>query len=146
MKIAEKEPLCRLIALTGLAIRSYADQWLKNYDLTIEQLHVLKQIDQDTGKPQRNLGLLTDKSPANLTRILDRLEKKNWLVRRQSPQDRRSSLVFLTVDGELLLSQVKNLFDGLQGELLADIDPTEQQVALGVLQAIRKNIEKMSKY
>ena len=138
------ESFWRLIGLTGQAMRSYADQRLKSYDLTVEQLQVMKQTDVDAGLPQRNLSSLTGKSPANMTRILDRLEKKNRIVRRHNPNDRRSILVFLTKEGKVLRDEVVNLFEGLRSELVRGIDKDKQLVAIEVLRAMRSNIEKMS--
>jgi DNA-binding MarR family transcriptional regulator len=144
MQTTGEESFWRLIALTGQAMRSYADQRLKTYDLTVEQLQVLKQINGQGGQPQNRLSLLTGKSPANITRILDRLEKKNRIVRRLNPDDRRSSLVFLTGEGKALHDEVINLFDGLRSELVSGIEFEKQQVAAEVLKEIRENIEKMS--
>lgn len=139
-----EESFWKLIGQTGQAMRSYADQRLKSYDLTVEQLQVLIQTDVDAGQPQRKLSLLTGKSPANMTRILDRLEKKNRIVRKRNPDDRRSSLVFLTKDGEMLRDEVTKLFEGLRSELVDGIDIEKQQIAIEVLRGIRNNIEKMS--
>ena len=139
-----EESFWRLIGLTGQAMRSYADQRLKIYDLTVEQLQVIKQIDEDGGKPQRTLSQLTGKSPANMTRILDRLEKKNRIVRKHNPSDRRSSLIFLTGDGKDLKDEVIKLFEGLRSDLVEGIPYEKQLIAIEVLRAIRSNIEKMS--
>jgi DNA-binding MarR family transcriptional regulator len=138
------ESFFRLIALTGQAMRSYADQRLKIFDLTVEQLQLLKELTIDAGRPQSVLGALSSKSPANITRILDRLEKKRRIVRRQNPEDRRSSLVFLTEEGERLRAQVFNLFEGLRSELVRGISGESQQRAVLVLEAIKTNIERMS--
>jgi DNA-binding MarR family transcriptional regulator len=138
------ESFFRLIALTGQAMRSYADQRLKSFDLTVEQLQLLKELTADTGRPQSVLGALSSKSPANVTRILDRLEKKKRIVRRQNPDDRRSSLVFLTEEGERLQAEVFSLFEGLRSELVRGISDESQQGAALVLEAIKTNIERMS--
>jgi MarR family transcriptional regulator, transcriptional regulator for hemolysin len=143
MKNSCDESFFRLIALTGQAIRSFADQRLKSYDLTVEQLQVLKQTDVDVGQVQSKLSLLTAKSPANMTRILDRLEKKNRIVRKKNPDDRRSSLVFLTKDGEELRDEVNNLFDRLRSALGDGIEAEKKLIAMEVLVAIRNNIEEM---
>lgn len=138
------ESFFRLIALTGQAMRSYADQRLRSFDLTVEQLQLLKELTVDSGRPQSILGLVSSKSPANITRILDRLEKKNRIVRRKNPEDRRSSLVFLTDEGEKLLAEVFSLFEGLRSELVRGISDEGQQKAVLVLGAIKTNIERMS--
>lgn len=139
-----EESFWRLIGLTGQSMRSYADQRLKSYDLTVEQLQVLKQTDVDVGPPQNILSVLTGKSPANITRILDRLEKKNRIVRKQNPHDRRSSLVFLTHEGQILRDEVTSLFESLQSELVKGISMEKQLIAIEVLTGIKNNMEKMS--
>jgi len=144
MKTTCEESFFRLIALTGQAIRNYADQRLKNYDLTVEQLQVLKHSDVDRGLAQSQLSLLTTKSPANMTRILDRLEKKSRIVRKKNPDDRRSTLVFLTKEGEALRDEVINLFNSLRSTLGDGIEEERQLIAMEVLLAIRNNIEKIS--
>ncbi|MBU1566871.1 MAG: MarR family transcriptional regulator [Proteobacteria bacterium] len=138
------ESFFRLIALTGQAMRSYADQRLKSFDLTVEQLQLLKELEVDTGRPQSVLCEVSSKSPANITRILDRLAKKNRIVRRQNPEDRRSSLVYLTEKGEKLRAEVISLFDGLRSELVRGISDESQQMTMLVLEAIKTNIEKES--
>lgn len=135
----------RLIPHTGQAMRSYADKRLKGYDLTIEQLQLLKQLAVDVGQPQNMLCAVAGKSPANITRILDRLEKKKRIVRRPNPGDRRSSLIFLTPEGERLRADVVNLFEGLQTELVRGIAEERQEVAIGVLREITGNILRMSR-
>ncbi len=139
-----EESFWRMIALTGQAMRSYADKRLKSYDLTVEQLQLLKQLAAEKGLSQSILCEISGKSPANITRILDRLEKKKRIVRRPNPEDRRSSLVSLTPEGERLRAEVINLFEGLRTELVRGIPVDQQQVALGVLKAITANISKMA--
>jgi DNA-binding MarR family transcriptional regulator len=139
-----EESFWRLITHTGQAMRSYADQRLKKYDLTVEQLQVIMQMDLHTGQPQSVLSSACGKSPANITRILDRLEKKGRIVRRKNSRDRRSSLVFLTEKGCVLRDELVSLFEGLRSELVNDIDIEKQRIAIEVLHAMKMNIEKMS--
>jgi len=140
----EVKSFLRIIYLTGQAMKSFADQRLKSFDLTVEQLLVLKETSVTTGQIQSKLGELTDKSPANMTRILDRLEKKNRIVRRNNPDDRRSSLVFLTEEGKCLRDEVQIFFKEINFVLLKDVDTESRNVAFGVLNKIKDNIYKMS--
>jgi DNA-binding MarR family transcriptional regulator len=139
-----EESFFRLIALTGQAMRSYADQRLKGFDLTVEQLLLLQQLKSQIGQPQSRLGKVSSKSPANITRILDRMERKQRIVRRLNPNDRRSSLVFLTEEGERLRTEVISLFEVLRAELVRGISSDSQQAATVVLAAIKNNIERMT--
>lgn len=143
MNGGSEESFWSLIGLTNRAMRSYADKRLQGYDLTIEQMLVLKHLDVSEGMSQNSLSQLADKSPANVTRILDRLEKKKNIIRRPNPDDRRSSLVFLTGEGENVRDEVIGLFMGLRSELVEGIAPDKQQIAVEVLKGIKINIEKM---
>lgn len=136
-----EESFLRLISLTTQAMRKYADQKLKKFDLTIEQLHIMKHLDGEQGCPQRELCHGTDKSPANVTRMLDRMEKKDLVVRQASPNDRRASLVFLTKEGAALKEEVLSLFKQLETDLLSNIDDEQQRVAFKVLGIIKAKIE-----
>jgi DNA-binding MarR family transcriptional regulator len=138
------ESFLRQIAVTGQLMRNFADQRLKGFDLTVEQLQLLKQLTLDVGTPQNVLGEAAAKSPANITRILDRLEKKNRVVRRPNPDDRRSSLVFLTPDGKRLQQEVFSLFQGLRHQLMDGVNEQDRRCAATVLTAITTNIERMS--
>jgi DNA-binding MarR family transcriptional regulator len=122
-------------------MRSYADQRLKGYELTVEQLHVLKNMSGGVAQTQKELCAATGKSAANLTRILDRLEKKKRVVRRKAKSDRRASLVSLTAEGERLQLEVTQLFDALGEDILSGITAEQQRIAAEVLAVIRARID-----
>ena len=140
MSSCEEESLGRQIYICGQAMRSYADQKLKKHDLTIEQLHILKQLSVTAGQTQSQLCEVVSKSPANITRILDRLEKKGSVIRCNNPEDRRSVLVSLTKGGESLLADVNALFEGLGPDVVAGISPEKQKTAINVLKKILENL------
>lgn len=142
MRCGGEESFLRLVSVASQALRNYADQRLKKYNLTLEQLQVLKQLDSGQGIAHSQISSVTDKSPANTTRILDRLEKKQWISRLPNPDDRRSSLVILTKSGDELLNKVTAGAESFRAELLQGISSENQHIAVEVLQAIMCNIEK----
>jgi len=144
MSSREEESIGRQIYVCGQAMRNYADQRLRNHDLTVEQLHILKQLLVANGQTQRQLCDGVGKSPANITRILDRLEKKGRINRKKNPDDRRSTLVFLTEEGETLLAEVKVLFEGFQPRVVAGISLEKQKIAMNVLNRILQNVTELS--
>lgn len=140
----DEESLLRLISHTAQMMRSFADQWLKKYDLTVEQLHALKRLDLDMGQTQSALCSVTGKSAANITRLLDRLENKKYVVRKKNPEDRRASLVFLTKEGMRIREEVRGGFDGMSSELLRDINMKKREQVSEVLNTIKNRIETVS--
>ena len=144
MKCTDTEPLGRLIYLTAQEIKNFAEKLLKPYDLTLEQFHLLKHMSPDSGMSQRQLGDLVNKTPANITRILDRLEQKNLVIRRSNPKDRRGTHVFLTPQGSRLIEEVFAIFESFSSQLTQGTTEKEQLVAKNVLNKIGRNIKSMT--
>lgn len=141
----QEKSFLRTIYLTAQATKSFADNCLKDFDLTIEQMQVLKKISLELGLTQSKLSEETVKSPANMTRILDRMEKKQIIIRKRNPVDRRSSLVFLTEEGQKLREEVTTLFRGVDATVLEGIPLESQNIALTVLEEINRNIENIAR-
>ncbi len=145
MKSCHDESVGRLIYKTSLVLKNYAENLLKPYGLTVEQLHILKNIDTEEGVTQRHLCEITEKKPANITRILDRLERKNRVERGPNPKDRRSSLVFLTQEGKILLEEVSTLFESYSDRFIKGVNADEERFFKEILARIELNIQSLAK-
>lgn len=60
-KSCNEESLTMMISMTARVMRRFADQWLKKYELTVEQLHVIKQLNTKNGLTQNQLCRQTGK-------------------------------------------------------------------------------------
>ena len=125
-------------------MRNFAERILKPYDLTLEQFHLLKNMSFDAGLTQRQICNLTSKTPANMSRMLDRMESKGLAARRESPADRRASSVFLTFKGESLVDEVVEEFESFSAKLTESITEQEQQIVREALAKIARNVRMMS--
>jgi len=141
-KCAE-EPIGRLIYKTSLDLRNYAEKLLNPYGLTTEQFHILKSTSARAGISQSQLCVSVGKKPANITRLLDRLEKKGWIERQPNPADRRSSLVYLTREGERMIAEVSNEFESYASWFVEGVGQEEERAFRRVLGKINHNIEKL---
>ena len=56
------------------------------------------------------------KDKACLTNLINNLEKKNWVIRKEGPSDRRNRLIFLTPQGEELALTVKPLINDIYAQ------------------------------
>ena len=54
-----------------------------NLDLTKEQMIVLKRLHDKDGLSQNELAFLTLRNKSSLTRLLSKMEKKNYIIRKQ---------------------------------------------------------------
>lgn len=144
MDCEHNESLGRLIYLAAQDIKNLAEKVLKPSGLTLEQFHLLKNMSNQSGLSQRELGEIVNKTPANITRILDRLEAKTLIARRDNPVDRRASIVFLTDSGKSLLSEVFGILEAFSMKVSQGINEQEQEIVKKVLNKMTANIKSMS--
>src|SRR3954466_2493309 len=82
----------------------------------------------------RDRGELTQQSlcgqlhldPTNLVAILNELEQKGFATRRRDPEDRRRHLVEVSDKGIAVIDKVSEVMDGVEAELLDDLEPAER--------------------
>jgi DNA-binding MarR family transcriptional regulator len=144
MSCDKNESMGRQIYMAAQDIKNFAEKILLPYGLTLEQFHLLKNIAGKDGMSQRTLGLLVSKSPANITRILDRLEAKSLVSRRNSPDDRRATQVFLTKKGLAVLQQALGVLESFSAQLTSGIDLVEQEATRATLHKIARNLQIMA--
>ena len=144
MSCDHSESLGRLIYLTAQELKNMAEKVLNPSGLTLEQFQLLKNMSRQTGMTQRELGQVVYKTPANMTRILDRLETKSLITRKENPDDRRASLVFLTKHGESLVQELFGVLDSFSSEVARGINEQDKKIVRKVLARITENINTMS--
>ena len=103
------------ILRTRMAFRQTLQRVLKrhNVDMTFEMLQVMNCLWNEQGISQQSLAEKTAKDKACLTNLINNLEKKNWVIRKEDSSDRRNRLIFLTAQGEELALTVKPLINDI---------------------------------
>jgi MarR family transcriptional regulator for hemolysin len=101
-------------------------------------LHLSKRGD---GVVQKALAEWLGIEGPTLVRILDRMTEDGWIERRESTTDRRAKTVHLTKQSCAVIKQINKVAAQLRRELLADIDPTEIETCMRVLQQIKQTAE-----
>lgn len=99
------------ILKTRMTFRQTIQRVLKtnNVDMTFEMLQVMHRLWKKPGVSQQYLAEQTAKDKACLTNLINNLEKKGWVERREDPTDRRNKQIHLTEAGERLALRVKPL-------------------------------------
>lgn len=96
-------------------------------DITIDQWLVLNTIETDPGVSQLEIAEKVFKDAASVTRIIDLLIKKGYLLRRSHPVDRRRFTLELTTEGKALVKEVNKISEenrniGLKGLSDGDLE------------------------
>ncbi len=127
------------VLFTASWMKSRINQWLKDYDLTHEQLNVLRIVRGQRSKPVcvRDISERMIDRNSNTTRIIDKLEAKSLVRRSQSEEDRREMVIILTNDGKELLKKVDAGFQNTNFRMAA-LTQAEAQVLSALLDKMRE--------
>ena len=97
---------------------------------------ILRAIDRADGLSQQALGETLGIFPSRLVALLDELEGRGLVERRDRPGDRRSHALHLTDAGREALNQIVRIARQHQDDLCAALDESEQEQLAGYLRRI----------
>ncbi len=97
---------------------------------------ILFVIEQADGLSQQALGEKLGVFPSRLVAILDELEERGLVERRDNPADRRSYALYLTRSGRDALEQIRGVGRAHQDALCTALDEAEQAQLAGLLSRI----------
>ena len=109
--------------------------------LTFDQYELLHVLGNRDGLYQRQIGQILLKDRPNTTRLVNILAEKNFIERREDPENKRKHRIFITESGKQKVDALKPLKYQMVDKVLAGI--TEQELAsmLETLAKIRANLE-----
>jgi MarR family transcriptional regulator for hemolysin len=128
---------------TARAWRQKLDERLKPMGLSQAKWRTLLHLSlaQDELTQAEIAARLGVEEPSVVT-LLNRLEKEGWVVRRNSPHDRRCKIVHLGRRAQRVISEINATADELRHELLTEVPGAELQTCIKVLAHVRAKAEK----
>jgi DNA-binding MarR family transcriptional regulator len=121
--------------------RSLLEQRLAPLDLTTQQAGVLLQVARQREARPNQIAIDVGTDTAGMTRLLDRLEAKGLLARRDDPGDRRSLIIELTRAGEELARKAGPIFGSLERDLSAGHSAVEVERIQSMLRRLLNNLQ-----
>ena len=115
------------------SIELHSKHLVKQFGLTGPQLIILREISQTDEITASDISKAISLSQATVTGVLDRLEKRGYVVRKQSKQDRRRALVELTASGKHNLETAPPLMQESFIEQFVELQTWEQHMILSSL-------------
>ena len=110
---------------------------LKEDNLTMSQFGVLEALYHLGPLSQGELGQKILKSNANLTTVVDSLERKALVERRRGDDDRRRITVHLTASGRELISRVYPRHAEIVGQVLNFLNREDKNILSGILKKFK---------
>lgn len=146
IKIAPHRTLLN-IHYTASLIKKFADEFFKVHGLTDVQFNVLilltTQVDEKGGLSQVELSRMMLVNRANVTSLIDRMEKGSLVVRVASHDDRRYKIVKLTPHGKRKFQKMAKLYHEKIREIMGILNRKEQNDLVAKLEALRENVASM---
>jgi len=112
---------------------------IQKENLTNAQYSILQQLWKTDGVQFKTLANVCCCSQSTITGIVDTMEKKEIVVRKNHPEDRRSSLVFLTEKGKKLAKETPNISNILDN-CCSGFDPNDIEILTILLKKLDKSL------
>lgn len=121
------EELSHLIIGFYEKISSWEHAVVRGTSLSPAQMHAIEVIGQEKSLRMKELAEHLGVTTGSLTVMVDRLEQNGFLERKPHESDRRSFLVTLTDKGRKHFKKHHQYHLKLTGDVLAALEPAEQQ-------------------
>lgn len=129
--------------LAGCKVKKYMATMLRKHDvpLTPEQFMLIDLLWNFGEMTQQELADLMQKDKNSVTSLVDAIERKGFVVRRQSKTDRRSNTLVLTEKAELLKPGAKEKGISILDKMLEGISEEELRAFLATLRKLTLNMD-----
>lgn len=125
-------------AINRTLLRAFASE---NIDLTTEQWTVMACLWNQDKVTQQAICDITTKDKPSITRLIDKLEARNLVVRVSDPSDRRINLIHLTKTGMDLQKKSNAIVQKVAERTLSNISRKDLDFGREILKKILKNLE-----
>lgn len=127
---------------TSKIVDYYLQELLNQFglDLSKEQMITLKKLHDQDGLNQNELAFLTFRDKSSLARLLSKMERKNYIMRKPGKEDKRMNQVFLTDEGRAIFSQSRLAIKKLISAMEQNITDAEKNQMIGILKKVQFNL------
>ena len=140
MKEIFEENIGLLIHDVARLLRVLYDRQMSSIGLTRSQWWLLTYLFFKDGINQSELAILMDMEKAPLSRLLDRMEKKGWVIRKNENKDRRTKNIYLSESIKPLISSMRNKAAEYRSESLSILTDKERNKLKDILQILKKEL------
>ena len=130
---------------TRMIVRQTVQRILRNnkMDMTFEMLQVMHRLGEKPGVSQQYLADETVKDKASLTNLINNLEKKGWVERKEDPTARRNNQLYLPQQGEALSTRVTPLLHEVYDSVEEKLSAKEMESCIRYLRKLDMTLEKI---
>jgi MarR family transcriptional regulator, transcriptional regulator for hemolysin len=116
------------------------EQRIPQLGMTFTQCKVLVFLSRNEGTTQAKLAEASDTEPMTLVRVLDRMERDDWIERRPDPTDRRAYRLHLRPASSPVLQEILRIAEKARNEALGGLSAEQREQMTDMLEHVRKNL------
>lgn len=105
-------------------------------DMTSVQFATLHALNENPGIEQSQIAAKISYDKATIGGVIDRLEKRGYVIRETSQKDRRARQVRLSDSGKKIFLKARPLVEELQQEIISGLDRQEQKLLVSLLRKV----------
>jgi DNA-binding MarR family transcriptional regulator len=137
------------IYYSAARIRKKAGEFFRTYGLTDVQYNVLSLLKHQSGEngglTQVELSRMMLVNRANITTLIDRMQKAGLVARRPVPDDRRYNVIALTPHGLDMYHKVTGTYRKKVNEIMGVLQQPELEALKDILEKVRLNLDRVKK-
>jgi len=111
------------------------------HNLTQAEFRCLRLFGTDESVNNKKIAERMNLSPSRLTRIIDGLVEKEYIIREIDPEDRRNMRVMLSKRGRQLVNQLNKAYVQIHNEILQDIEVSQHVPLITAMQHLLEALE-----
>jgi len=111
------------------------------HNLTQAEFRCLRLFGTDESVNNKKIAERMNLSPSRLTRIIDGLVEKEYILREIDPEDRRNMRVMLSKRGRQLVNQLNKAYVQIHSEILQDIEVSQHEPLIVAMQHLLEALE-----
>ncbi|GAA2603690.1 MarR family winged helix-turn-helix transcriptional regulator [Paractinoplanes durhamensis] len=112
------------------------EKWIRDRDISLEQAFVLGYLRDHPGSIQREIANQVNRGEANVSSMLQKLEKRHLVERRLQEGNDRIKRVYATEAGIALIDGLGTAMAAVDEDILAPISQEEREVLTATLDKI----------
>lgn len=133
-----------LISDVARLMRSSFDRRVRRIGLTRSQWLVLSLLYRRPGVSQSELAEMLEVERATAGRMIDRMERRNWVTRGPDPVDRRVKRLYLTAEAEAVQAEMGHIAEEMLEDAMASLADDERQTLAAMLERVKGQLQPMA--
>lgn len=143
MRAEDERHIGFLISDVARLMRTAFDRRVRRLGLTRSQWLVINRLHRYPGITQSELAEMLEVEKATAGRILDRMEKKRWVVRRADRSDRRVNRLHLSEDADLIHRRLAEIADRTIEDALSLLSAGERDRFSAMMRRVKLRLQTM---